>query len=48
MAKRKTIKERNEELKLENKQLKHYGITLRVYPNQEQIGLICRTFGCVR
>lgn len=48
MAKRKTVKERNTELKPLEKQLKHYGLVLRIYPNQEQIDLICRTFGCTR
>ena len=48
MAKKKTIKERNEELKPFGKQLKHYGLVLRIYPTQKQIDLICRTFGCVR
>lgn len=47
MAK-KTVKQRNEELKPLGKQLKHYGLVLRIYPTQEQIDLICCTFGCVR
>lgn len=48
MAKKLTTKEKNEQLAIENKQLKHYGLVLRIYPNDEQQDLLNRTFGCVR
>ena len=48
MAKRKSIKERDAELKPLGKQLKLYGLVLRIYPNSEQMELISRTFCCVR
>ena len=48
MAKRKTIKERNAELKPLGKQLKHYGLVLRAYLNEKQINQACHTFGCSR
>ena len=48
MAKKKTVKERNEELRPLGKQLKHYGLVLRLYPTKEQINLISCTFGSVR
>ena len=47
MAK-KTIKQRNEELKPFGKQLKHYGLVLRVLLNEKQIDLASQTFGCSR
>ena len=48
MAKRKTIKERNAELKPLGKQLKHYGLVLRAYLNENQINQVRHTFGCSR
>ena len=48
MKKRLTTKEKNKELALENKVLKHYGLVLRVYPTEDQKGLIHRTIGCTR
>ena len=48
MAKKKTVKERNEKLRPLGKQLKHYGLVLRLYPSKEQINLISCTFGSVR
>ena len=48
MAKRKTIKERNAELKSLGKQLKHYGLVLRAYLNEKQVNQACHTFGCSR
>ena len=48
MPKKKTVKERNEELRPLSKQLKHYGLVLRMYPTEKQVDLICRTFGSVR
>lgn len=48
MAKRKTVKEKNKELDKDNKQLKNYGIVLRIYPNDAQKLLIKQTIGCAR
>lgn len=48
MAKKKTVKERNAELKPLGKQLKHYGLVLRAYLNEKQINQACHTFGCSR
>lgn len=48
MAKRLTVKERNIELAKQGQKLKHYGLVLRVYPNEKQAELINKTFGCVR
>ena len=48
MTKRKTIKERNAELKPLGKQLKHYGLVLRAYLNEKQVNQACHTFGCSR
>ena len=45
---RKTIKQRNEELKPFGKQLKHYGLVLCALPNEKQIDLASQTFGCSR
>jgi len=44
----KTTKEKNKELALDHKQLKHYGLVLRLYPDEEQSDLCERTFGCSR
>ena len=48
MSKRKTVKEKNKELFKDGKQLKNYGIVLRIYPNDAQKLLIRQTFGCSR
>ena len=48
MTKIKTIKERNDELKPLGKQLKHYGLVLRAYLNENQINQVRHAFGCSR
>ena len=48
MDKRKTVKEKNKELAKSGKQLKKYGIVLRIYPTDTQKLLIKQTFGCAR
>ena len=48
MTKRKTVKERNLELKPLGKQLKHFGIILCILPNEKQIVKSSQTFGCSR
>ena len=48
MTKRKTVKERNLELKPLGKQLKHFGIILCILPNEKQIVKSGQTFGCSR
>ena len=48
MAKRKTVKERNLELKPLGKQLRHFGIVLCILPNEKQIVKSSQTFGCSR
>ena len=45
---RKTVKQRNEELKPLGKQLKHYGLVLRILPTEKQVNLAHQTFGCSR
>lgn len=45
---RKTVKQRNEELKPLGKQLKHYGLVLRILPTEKQVDLVYQTFGCSR
>ena len=45
---RKTIKQRNEELRPLGKQLKHYGLVLRILPTEKQVNLAHQTFGCSR
>ena len=45
---RKTIKQKNEELKPLNKQLKHYGLVLCILPTEKQVNLVNQTFGCSR
>ena len=45
---RKTVKQRNEELKPFGKQLKHYALVLCALPNKKQIDLTSQTFGCSR
>lgn len=45
---RKTVKQRNEELKPFGKQLKHYGLVLCVLPTEKQVNLAQQTFGCSR
>lgn len=45
---RKSVKDRNKELLKENKRLNHFGIILRIYPNEDQKVLINKTFGCSR
>ena len=48
MAKQKTVKERNLELKSLGKQLRHFGIVLSILPNEKQIVKCSQTFGCSR
>ena len=48
MAKQKTVKDRNLELKPLGKQLRHYGIVLSILPNEKQIIKSSQTFGCSR
>lgn len=48
MLKRLTVKEKNEFLEKENKQLRNYGFVLRIYPTEEQAALIDKTIGCAR
>ncbi|WMM24767.1 helix-turn-helix domain-containing protein [Tissierella sp. MB52-C2] len=48
MTKRKTIKEKNEALANQGKQLNNFGIVLRIYPDDSQKILIKQTFGCTR
>ncbi len=48
MALHKTIKQRNNELAKSGKQLKNYGVFLRIYPTDEQQILIAKTIGCAR
>lgn len=48
MAKRKTVKERNLELKPLGKQLRHFGIILSILPNEKQVIKCSQTFGCSR
>jgi putative transposase len=48
MAKRKTTKQRNEELAKEGKILRHYGLHLRMEPNEKQKEQIHHTSGCAR
>lgn len=48
MAKRKSTKERNEELAKERKILRHYGLRLRMEPNEKQKEQIHQTSGCAR
>lgn len=48
MDRRKTVKEKNKELAKSGKQLKKYGIVLRIYPTDAQKILIKQTFGCAR
>lgn len=48
MAKRLTTKEKNNNLKEEGKELSHFGLVLRLYPNEEQRVLINKTIGSAR
>lgn len=48
MTKRKTIKERNLELKPLGKQLRHFGVVLNILPTDKQIVKASQTFGCSR
>ncbi len=48
MAKRKTTKQRNKELAKEGKILRHYGLRLRMEPNEKQKEQIHQTSGCAR
>lgn len=48
LAKRLTTKDKNELLKTEGKQILHYGLVLRIHPNELQSILINKTFGCSR
>ena len=48
MAKKLTVREKNEQLKPLGKQLRHYGIVLSILPNEKQIVKISQTFGCSR
>nr|WP_175548553.1 RNA-guided endonuclease TnpB family protein [Dethiosulfatibacter aminovorans] len=48
MAKRMAVKEKNRLLADQGKQVKNYGLVLRLYPNDEQAELINKTVGCSR
>jgi putative transposase len=48
MAKRKTTKQRNEELKKDGLQLINYGVKVMFYPNEKQANQIHQTVGCAR
>lgn len=48
MGKRLTVKEKNEILAQQDRQLKNYGLILRVYPTEDQATLIHKTVGCAR
>ena len=48
MPKKLTLKDKNEILEKDNKQLKNYGLVLRVYPTEDQAVLINKTVGCAR
>ncbi|MDR6998969.1 RNA-guided endonuclease TnpB family protein [Neobacillus niacini] len=48
MAKRKTTKEKNEELAKDGLKLRHYGLKLRMEPNKKQKEQIHQTAGCSR
>lgn len=45
---RKTVKQRNDELKPLGKQLRHYGLVLALLPTEKQVNLSNQTFGCSR
>ncbi|MFT5875446.1 MAG: putative transposase [Clostridium sp.] len=48
MPKKLTVKDKNKLLADEGKQILNYGLVLRIYPNEEQVILINKTFGCSR
>src|SRR4051812_16156831 len=48
MAKRKTTKQRNEELAKEERVLRYYGLRLRMEPTEKQKEQIHQTSGCAR
>jgi putative transposase len=48
LGKRLTVKEKNQILAEEGKEIRNYGFLMRIYPTEEQAQLINKTFGCSR